>query len=185
MTKRCNWCLSSELYIKYHDTDWWVEKHDDRLLFEMLILEWAQAGLSWITILKRRETYNIAFDNFDVEKVSKYDEKKIEKLMLDEWIIRNILKIKSAIKNAKIFINIREEFWSFDKYIWWFVNHKQIKNHFKEMNDLPAYTKLSDKISKDLKKRWMNFVWSTIIYAYMQSIWMVNDHLEECHLYAK
>jgi len=184
MKKRCSWLnLENSLYVSYHDNEWWEEVHDDRKLFEMLTLEWAQAGLSWETILKRREWYKETFDDFDVQKIIKYDEKKIYELMNNTWIIRNKLKIRSVIKNAGVFIELQKEFWSFDKYIWWFVDWKQIKNHFSDISELPANTELSDKISKDLKKRWMSFVWSTIIYAYMQAIWMVNDHERGCFKY--
>ncbi len=183
ITNRCTRCNSDKIYQDYHDNEWWKPVHDDRMLFELLILEWAQAGLSWLTVLKKRENYRKAFDNFDVQKTSKYDETKFEELLNNEWIIRNKLKIKSAIRNAKIFIEIQKEFWSFDKYIWWFVENKVIKNKFKNINELPASTPLSDKISKNLKNRWMNFVWSTIMYAYMQAIGMVNDHTQDCDLY--
>ncbi|MBW2998650.1 DNA-3-methyladenine glycosylase I [Candidatus Woesearchaeota archaeon] len=178
--KRCDWVSNEEIYIKYHDEEWGVPTHDDRLLFEMLILEGAQAGLSWITVLKKRENYKLAFDNFDVKKVSKYDENKVQELLNNEGIIRNKLKIRSAIKNAKMFIEIQKEFGSFDKYIWGFVNNKPIKNKFKSLSELPAKTELSDKISKDLKKRGMSFIGSTIIYAYMQAIGMVDDHQTDC-----
>lgn len=184
MKTRCSWLnTKNEDYIKYHDEEWWEIVHDDQILFEFLILEWAQAWLSWETILKRRDWYKEAFNNFDLQKIIKYDEKKVEELMNNEKIIRNRLKINSVIKNAKAFIQIQEEFWSFDKYIWWFVNHKQIKNNYNHWKELPANTEISDKISKDLKKRWMSFVGSTIIYAYMQAIWMVNDHEVACFKY--
>lgn len=177
MKNRCSWLnLKNKDYVDYHDNEWWVEVHDDRLLFEMLTLEWAQAWLSWETILNKRENYKIAFDNFDVEKIIKYDEIKIQELLNNEGIVRNRLKINSVIKNAKVFMNIQKEFWSFDKYIWWFVGNNQIKNNYKDLSEIPTKTDLSDIISKDLKKRWMSFVWSTIIYAYMQAIWIVNDH---------
>jgi len=180
MKKRCSWCDNSEIYQKYHDEEWGKEVHDDRVLFEFLILEWAQAGLSWITVLKKRDNYKKAFDNFDYEKIAKYNDIKIEELLKNSWIIRNKLKINSAIKNAIVFTQIQKEFWSFDKYIWWYVNYKQIKNNFKDTSKIPSSTELSDKISKDLKKRWMSFVWTTIIYAYMQAIWIVDDHVEDC-----
>ena len=179
--KRCDWApTNNELYIKYHDEEWGVEVHDDRKLFEMLILEGAQAGLSWSTVLKKRENYRKAFDKFDYEKISRYDEGKIKELLNNAGIIRNKLKIKSAIRNAKVFLEIQKEFGSFDKYIWKFVNFKQIDNKFKSMEEIPASTELSDKISKDLKKRGMNFVGTTIIYAYLQSIGIVNDHQVDC-----
>lgn len=181
---RCSWLsLKNEKYIEYHDNEWGVEVHDDRLLFEMLILEWAQAWLSWETVLKKRENYKKAFNDFDVFKIIDYDQSKIEELLKNEWIIRNKLKINSVIKNAKVFIELQKEFWSFDKYLWEHVNFKPIKNHFKELSDFPTKTELSDKISKDLKKRWMSFVGSTILYAYMQAIWMVCDHETSCFKY--
>lgn len=189
INNRCAWCNNDKIYQDYHDNEWWKPVHDERLLFEFLILEWAQAGLSWITVLKKRENYKKAFDNFDVKKIAKYDTEKssasdkFEELLNNEWIIRNRLKIKSATRNAKVFIEIQKEFWSFDKYIWGFVDNKTIKNNFKSIDELPARTPLSDEISKDLKKRWMNFVGSTIIYAYMQAIGMVNDHTQDCDLY--
>ncbi len=180
---RCAWCNNDKIYQDYHDNEWWRPIHDDRMLFELLILEWAQAGLSWITILRKRENYRKAFDNFDVQKVAKYDDVKFEELLNNKWIIKNRLKIKSAIRNAKIFIEIQKEFWSFDKYIWGFVDNKVINNKFKNISELPASTPLSNKISKDLKKRWMNFVGDTIIYAYIQAIGIVNDHTKNCDLY--
>lgn len=182
--KRCAWVdLKNELYVKYHDEEWGREVHDDKKLFEMLILEGAQAGLSWSTVLNKRENYRKAFDNFDYKKISKYDGDKINELLLDSGIIRNKLKINSAIQNAKVFIEIQKEFGSFDNYIWGFVDNKQIVNKINSMGELPAKTDLSDKISKDLKKRGMNFVGSTIIYAYMQAVGMVNDHEVDCCCY--
>ncbi len=178
--KRCSWANPKNiLYIDYHDNEWGVEKHDDNELFEMLILEGAQAGLAWETVLNKRYNYRIAFDNFDPKIVSNYDEQKYEELLQNKGIIRNRLKIRSAIRNAKVFIEIQKEFASFDSYIWAFVNGKPIVNSFTKEN-APAKTELSDIISKDLKKRGMNFVGSTIIYAYMQSIGMVNDHEINC-----
>ena len=182
---RCNWCTNDEIYQKYHDEEWGIPVYDDRLLFEMLILEGAQAGLSWITILKRRQGYKKVFDNFDVKKIINYDEKKINELLQDSGIIRNRLKINSTVKNAKVFIEIQKEFGSFSNYIWKFVNNKPIKNNFKNITELPVKTELSDKISKDLKKRGMNFVGSTIIYAYIQAIGIVNDHTQDCFMYKK
>lgn len=179
--KRCGWVnVESKLHIKYHDEEWGQPVHNDKILFEMLILEGAQAGLSWEIILKKRENYQKAFDNFDLQKIAKYDDEKQNELLQDKGIIRNKLKIKSAIQNAKVFLKIQKEFGSFDKYIWNFVNYKPIQNKFKSFSNLPANTELSDKISKDLKKQGMNFVGSTIIYAYMQSIGMVNDHEISC-----
>ena len=183
MKHRCEWCGTDELYVKYHDEDWGVPVHDDRKHFEMLILEGAQAGLSWITILRKRANYKNAFDNFDVKKVAKYSEKRIEKLLQNAGIIRNKLKVRSAISNAKAFIEIQKEFGSFDKYIWQFVNNKPIINSWKTISDLPATSMESDTLSKDLKKRGFKFVGSTIIYAHMQSIGMVNDHTTNCYRY--
>jgi len=181
MKNRCEWVnLKNELYIKYHDEEWGVPTHDDNKLFEMLILEGAQAGLSWETVLKKRENYRKAFDNFDPVKVSNYSESKILALLGNEGIIRNRLKIRSAVRNAKVFLSIQKEFSSFDGFIWGYVNGTPIQNNFKSLSDIPAKTELSDKISKDLKIRGMNFVGSTIIYAYLQSIGMVNDHIESC-----
>ncbi len=181
--KRCLWCGTDELYVKYHDEEWGVPVHDDRVHFEMLVLEGAQAGLSWITVLRKRENYRKAFDNFDVNKVAKYSEKKIEKLLQNPGIIRNRLKVKSAVTNAQAFIKVQKEFGSFDKYIWQFVNNKPIINKWKKMSELPATSKESDALSKDLKKRGFKFVGSTIMYAHMQSIGMVNDHVVSCFRY--
>ena len=183
MAKRCDWCGTEEIYVDYHNKDWGVPVHDDRLHFEMIILDGAQAGLSWITILKRRESYRKAFDNFDVLKVSRYSSKKIEKLLTNTGIIRNRLKVNSAVQNARSFLKIQKEFGSFDKYIWQFVNHKTIQNKWKKMSKLPAKTAQSDAMSKDLKKRGFSFVGSTICYAYMQAAGMVNDHTLGCFRY--
>ena len=179
--KRCQWVNSnSPLYLKYHDEEWGVPVHDDKKLFAKLILDGAQAGLSWLTILKKRENYKKAFDNWDYKKIAKYNNQKISELLKNEGIVRNKLKIESVIKNAKSFIDIQKEFGSFDRYIWGFVDGKVIQNRFKKMSDLPAKTELSETISKDLKKRGMNFVGPTIIYAYMQAIGIVNDHTVDC-----
>jgi DNA-3-methyladenine glycosylase I len=184
--KRCDWVdLNNPLYIKYHDKEWGVPVHNDRKLFEMLILEGAQAGLSWSTVLNKRENYRNAFDKFDFNKIAKYSKTKQNQLLKNPGIIRNRLKIASTIQNAKVFIEIRKEFGTFDKYIWSYTNNKTIKNNFKSLKDLPAKTELSDEISKDLKKRGMNFVGSTIIYAFMQAIGMVNDHQTNCFKYNK
>ncbi len=183
MTKRCDWCGTEPIYVDYHDKDWGVPVHDDRLHFEMIILDGAQAGLSWITILKRRESYREAFDNFDVLKVSRYSEKKIEKLLTNPGIIRNRLKVNSAVQNARSFLKIQKEFGSFDEYIWQFVNHRTIQNKWKKMSDLPAKTAESDAMSKDLKKRGFSFAGSTICYAYMQAAGLVNDHILDCFRY--
>lgn len=180
--KRCGWS-TTELYNDYHDNEWGRVVHDDKMLFEMLILEGMQAGLSWLTVLNKREAFRQAFDNFDVIKVAAYDERKVEELMQNEKIIRNRLKIKAAITNAKLFIKIQQEYGSFDKFIWSYVDGKPIKNHFNDLSELPASTSISDKISKDLKKMGFKFVGSTIIYAYMQAIGLVNDHVKGCYLY--
>ncbi len=180
--KRCTWA-SNELNILYHDTEWGVPVHDDRTFFEFLILEGAQAGLSWDTILRKREAYRVAFDNFDVAKVAKYSDAKCARLMLNEGIIRNRLKIASAVRNAKAFLGIQTEFGSFDKYIWAFVGGKPLDNKLKSHSDVPAKTEISDAISKDLKKRGFNFVGSTIMYAYMQACGLVNDHMTSCFRY--
>lgn len=177
---RCPWCGTDPLYCDYHDNEWGRPSHDDRHLFEMLILEGAQAGLSWITILRKRENYKQAFDNFDVQKVAKYNARKIESLMKNAGIVRNRLKIMAAIQNAKMFIKVQQEFGSFDKYLWQFVKGKPIVNDWKTMKDFPAKTTLSDAISKDLLKRGFKFVGSTIIYAYMQAVGLVNDHTADC-----
>ncbi|HMN47972.1 MAG TPA: DNA-3-methyladenine glycosylase I [Ignavibacteriaceae bacterium] len=180
---RCPWPKDDELYQEYHDKEWGVPVHDDKKLFEFLLLEGFQAGLSWRTVLYKRENFRKAFDDFDFNKIDKYDKRKINSLMKDSGIIRNKLKIESAVKNASAFIKVREEFGAFDKYIWGFVEGKPIKNKFKSLKELPARTELSDLISKDLKKRGFNFVGSTIIYAHMQATGMVNDHLVSCFCY--
>jgi len=184
--KRC-WGLEQgdNLMAEYHDTEWGVPVHDDNHLFEIFVLDGAQAGLSWRTILNKRENYRKAFDNFDIKKVARYTPKKIEKLLLNAGIVRNRLKINSAVRNAKVFIEIQKELGSFDAYIWSYVKGKPIKNKWKRLSDLPARTELSDTISKDLKKRGMNFVGSTIVYAVMQTIGMVNDHEVDCFRYHK
>ena len=179
MVKRCEWA-QKENFREYHDKEWGKPVHDDKILFEFLILEGAQAGLSWDTILKRRETYGKAYGNFDVEKIAKYNEKDKARLLGDVGIIRNRLKIKSSIENANHFIEIQEEFGSFNDYIWRFVNNKPIDNKFKSIKELPATTEISDVISKDLKKRGFSFVGTTIIYAFMQAVGMVNDHEVDC-----
>ena len=184
MKKRCLWA-KDEPNTTYHDEEWGTPLHDDQKLFEFLILEGAQAGLSWVTILKRRDGYGKAFSDFDAKKVSKYTQKRVEKLLKDESIIRNKLKINSAINNAKLFLKIQDEFGSFDKYIWGFVNHKPIKNKFKKHSEIPATSEISEKLSQDLKKRGFNFVGPTICYALMQAIGMVNDHTSNCYLYSK
>lgn len=179
--ERCAWVnLQNELYVSYHDEEWGVPVHDDQKHFEMIILEGAQAGLSWETILKKRENYRKAFDDFNPERIAIYDESKQQELLNNEGIVRNRLKIKSAIRNANVFLKIQHEFGTFDAYIWSFVNGEPIQNNFKSIKELPAKTELSDRISEDLKKRGMNFVGSTIIYAYMQAVGLVNDHTNNC-----
>jgi DNA-3-methyladenine glycosylase I len=180
MKKRCGWCTGDPLYIDYHDKDWGVPVHDDRLLFEMLILEGAQAGLSWLTILKKRENYRKAFHNFDCEKVAAYTQQDIDRLLADPGIVRNRLKISSAIKNAQGVLKIKEEFGTLDAFLWRYVDGKPVQHALKSLSDIPAKTVLSDAMSKDLKKRGFNFVGSTICYAFMQSVGMVNDHLISC-----
>ena len=180
--ERCCWA-TTELYKEYHDREWGKPVHDDRRLFEMLILEGMQAGLSWLTILNKRVAFREAFDQFDYQKIALYDETKIDALMQNANIVRNRLKIKSAIINAQQFIRIQEEYGSFDAFIWSYVDNKPIHNHFKSEAAVPAATPLSDKISKDLKKRGFKFVGSTIVYAYMQAIGIVNDHVKRCYLY--
>lgn len=180
--KRCAWASKEEMW-KYHDEEWGVPIHDDKKHFEFLILEGAQAGLSWSTILKRREGYRKAFENFDVEKVAKFTDKKCEELMQDPGIIRNRLKIRAAVENAKAFLEVQKEFGSFDKYCWSFVGGKPKINKIEKLKDLPATTKESDEFSKDLKKRGFKFVGSTIIYAHMQAVGMVNDHEVGCFRY--
>ena len=177
--ERCAW-PTNELSIVYHDTEWGTPLHDDQRLFVFLILEGAQAGLSWDTILRKRENYRKAFDSFDVTAVAAYDDAKCETLLLDEGIIRNRLKIASAVANAKAFLKVQDEFGSFDRYIWDFVDGRPVNNRLKISSEIPARTKLSDTISKDLKRRGFNFVGSTIIYAFMQATGMVNDHLTTC-----
>jgi DNA-3-methyladenine glycosylase I len=180
---RCPWCLGNELYIKYHDEEWGVPVHDDRKHFEFLILEGVQAGLSWLTILKKRENYRKAYDNFDVKKVSEYDEAKIEELMNNPDIIRNRRKIEASINNAKKFLEVQKEFGSFDNFIWSFVDNNVVKNHWKDLCEIPATSELSDKVSKELKRRGFKFVGSTIIYAHLQAIGLINDHLVTCFRY--
>ena len=180
--KRCGWARD-DLMVQYHDNEWGIPVHDDQRLFEMLILEGAQAGLSWSTILKRRQTYREAFSNFSPLRVSKYTQKDVDRLLKDEGIIRNRLKIMSAINNAKQFLAVQKEFGSFDEYIWGFVNGKPIKNNYKKPSDVPPFTDLSDRMSEDLKKRGFNFVGSTICYAFMQAVGMTNDHTSDCFRY--
>ncbi|MFX0043161.1 MAG: DNA-3-methyladenine glycosylase I [Candidatus Hodarchaeota archaeon] len=185
MVNRCKWVGSDSEMIDYHDKEWGTPVHDDRLLFEFLILEGAQAGLSWSTILRKRDNYREAFDNFDAIKIVQYNEKKIEELLNNEGIIRNRLKIEAVISNAKAFLKIKSEFASFDKYIWKFVNHKPIINKFKDLSELPSKTEESEQMSKELKKHGFKFVGPTICYAFMQAVGMVNDHVVDCFRYDK
>ncbi len=180
---RCAWCLKFDQYIKYHDEEWGVPVHDDHVHFEFLILEGAQAGLSWATILKRREGYRKAFADFDPQKVSKFTDKKIEKLLEDVGIIRNRLKVYAAVNNAKRFLEIQNEYGSFDTYIWSFVNGKPIVNTWKDLSNVPPTSKESDALSRDLIKQGFKFVGSTVIYAHMQACGLVNDHLVGCFRY--
>ena len=182
---RCTWANSSDLMKAYHDTEWGVENHDDRSLFEFLILEGAQAGLSWSTILNKREGYRKAFDNFDAQKISRYSEKKISQLLDNPEIVRNKLKVNAAVANAKAFLRIQKEFGSFDKYICQFVKGKPIRNARKRLSDIPSSTPESNAMSKDLKKRGFTFVGTTICYAFMQAVGMVNDHTVDCFRYKK
>ena len=177
---RCGWCLSSDLYKEYHDHEWGTPVYDDGTLFEFLILETFQAGLSWITILNKRENFRLAFDQFDYKKIARYDENKIQELLNNAGIIRNKLKVYSAVTNALAFMKIQEEFGTFSKYIWNFTDGKPIINNPKSLKEVPATTPLSDAISKDLKKRGFKFVGSTVIYAHMQATGMVNNHIEDC-----
>ncbi|MFS0824462.1 DNA-3-methyladenine glycosylase I [Bacillus sp. 1P02SD] len=181
--KRCGWVNEDPLYMNYHDHEWGVPVYDDRLLFEYLNLEGAQAGLSWYTILKKRENYRKAFEHFEPAKIVKYDEKKIEELLSNQGIVRNRLKVNAVVTNAKAFFRVVEEFGSFHTYIWSFVDGKPIKNHFTTLEEVPATTEISDRLSKDLKKRGFKFVGSTICYAFMQATGMVNDHIVSCHCY--
>ena len=181
---RCDWA-KNDLAIRYHDAEWGVPTHDDKRLFEFLILEGAQAGLSWDTVLRKRENYRLAFDDFDAGKIALYDEKKLNELLQNEGIIRNRLKIASTVRTAKCFLKAVEEFGSFDSYIWQFVGGKPIQNHWKNPSEVPAKTDISDAMSKDLKKRGFNFVGSTIMYAFMQACGLVNDHLISCFRHEK
>lgn len=181
MVKRCDWVSADPLYIKYHDQEWGVPVHDDRHFFEMLVLEGAQAGLSWITVLRKRENYRKVFDNFEVEKIAEYGEAKVERLLVDSGIIRNRRKILSAITNARAFIKIQQEFGTFDQYVWRFVGGCPRINTWESVSELPSKTEQSDALSKDLKNRGFNFVGSTICYSFMQATGLVNDHTADCH----
>lgn len=182
---RCEWSGTDPLYIEYHDKEWGVPLHEDRALFEFLTLEGAQAGLSWITILRKRENYRKAFDNFEPEKVARYGDKKFAALMNDAGIVRNRQKIQATIDNARAFLHVQEEFGSFDKYIWGFVNRRPIVNEWQSLREIPAKTPLSETISKDLIRRGFRFVGPTIVYAHMQATGMVNDHIVSCHRYKR
>jgi DNA-3-methyladenine glycosylase I len=177
---RCAWVSDDPLYQQYHDEEWGIPVHDDRKLFEAIILDTFQAGLSWFTILKKRENFRIAFDHFDAEKIATYDEQKIQSLMQDAGIIRNQLKIRAAVANANTFLKVKEKFGSFDKYIWQFTGHKTIVNQCKTIKDIPVSTSESDAMSKDMKKRGFKFVGTTICYAFMQAVGMVDDHTIDC-----
>lgn len=177
---RCGWAGKEEIYVKYHDEEWGVPVRDDAKQFEFLILETFQAGLSWITILRKRENFRKAFDNFDYKKIASYNEEKIQSLLEDEGIIRNRLKVRATVTNAQAFMEVQEEFGSFTDYIWGFVNNKPVNQKRKTLKDIPATSELSDKISKDLKKRGFKFVGSTVVYAHLQATGIINDHLVDC-----
>lgn len=181
--RRCAWAGNDPLYIRYHDNEWGVPVHDDRTLFEFLVLEGAQAGLSWLTVLRKRDNYREAFDNFDARRVAEYGEEKVAELLENAGIIRNQLKVRSAIRNAQAFLEVQQEFGSFDSYSWKFVGGKPLKNHWRSMDEIPATSRESDLFSKDLKKRGFTFAGSTIMYAHMQATGMVNDHVVDCFRY--
>ena len=183
--KRCTWCLGNELYVRYHDEEWGVPSHDDRHLFEMLILEGAQAGLSWLTILKKRDNYRRAYHDFDVTRIARYGDKDVARLVADEGIVRNRLKIAASILNAKATLAVQKEFGSLDAFLWQFVNGKPIKNRRRVMNEIPARSIESDAMSKALLQRGFKFVGSTICYAFMQAVGMVNDHIVNCPSYRR
>jgi DNA-3-methyladenine glycosylase I len=180
---RCSWCLGNTIYEKYHDHEWGVPARDDRKQFEFLVLESAQAGLSWLTILKRREGYKRLYENFDPEKVVLFNEEHIQRMLLDTGIIRNRKKIESSVNNARRFLQVREEFGSFNNYLWGFTDGKQVVNHFKSLSEIPVKTNLSDRIALDMKQRGFQFLGSTIIYAHLQATGLVNDHLVNCFRY--
>lgn len=180
---RCSWAGDIPIYVEYHDNEWGRPLHDDKKLFELLILEGMQAGLSWITVLKKRAAFREAFDGFDPSKVALYDEAKIQELLSNERIIRNRLKVNAAVINAKAFLEVQKTYESFDNFIWAYVNHTPIRNHWEKIEEMPAKTPLSDQISKDLKKLGFKFVGSTIIYSFMQATGMVNDHVTNCFVY--
>jgi DNA-3-methyladenine glycosylase I len=185
MVNRCKWAESNELMTDYHDREWGTPLHDDKQLYELLILEGMQAGLSWNTVLQKRDNFRKAFDNFDYTKIIKYKEEKIEELMQNKGIIRNRLKIQSVITNAKSFLKVQKEFGSFNNYIWDFVNAKSVRNSWKKLEDLPSNTELSDRISKDMKKRGFKFIGTTILYSFLQAIGVVNDHTTDCFRYSE
>jgi len=180
---RCGWASSDPIYVGYHDREWGVPVRDDQRLFEFLVLEGAQAGLSWITILRKRDAYRAAFDDFDPEKVARYDARRIAKLLKNEGIVRNRAKLESAVKNARAFLAVQDEFGSFSKYQWGFVENEPVVNRWPTLKQIPPRTPLSDALSKDLKQRGFSFVGSTIVYAHMQAVGMVNDHLVSCFRY--
>lgn len=184
MKKRCEWCTEDPLYVDYHDHEWGIPVHNDRRLFEFLLLESAQAGLSWLIILRKRNAYRAAFDKFDYNKIANYNEHKIRSLLQDPGIIRNKLKIRSAVTNARAFLDIRTEFGTFNKYIWSFVDGEPVRNKWKILKDVPVNTKLSDTISEDLRRRGFTFIGSTICYAFMQAVGIVNDHTINCFRYS-
>lgn len=183
MIKRCDWVTDDPLYIEYHDTEWGVPLHDDQRLFEFLVLEGAQAGLSWLTVLRKRENYRLCMDDFDPDKVARYGSIKIDSLLDNPGIIRNRLKVQAAVTNARAYRDVKSDFGSFDRYIWQFVKGKPMHNQWKTFNEIPAHTPESDAMSKDLKKRGFKFVGSTICYAFMQAVGMVNDHTVDCFRY--
>ena len=183
--KRCPWCEGNEVYMKYHDQEWGVPVHDDRTHFEFLVLEGAQAGLSWLTILRKRENFRRAYDQFDPRIVAGYDKRKIDELLRNEGIIRNRRKIEASIENARKFLELKEEFGSYDRYIWRFVDGRPLINRWKELSEIPSKTLLSDRVSKDLIQRGFRFVGSTIIYSYLQAVGLINDHLVSCFRYEK
>ena len=182
---RCDWCGSDPLYVAYHDDEWGVPVHDDRTWFEFLLLEGAQAGLAWITILRKREAYRRAYDGFDPETIARYDERKVAELLADAGIVRNRLKVAASVTNAQAFLRVRDELGSFDAYMWGFVDGRPIQNRWRTMTELPAVTPLAETISKDLKRRGFRFVGPTIVYAHMQATGMVNDHLVGCFRHAE
>lgn len=185
MKKRCGWCGDNPLYVAYHDVEWGVPQHDDRRLFEFLILEGAQAGLSWLTILRKRENFRRAFDHFDADRIARYGRKDVNRLLHDPGIVRNRLKIEAAIRNAAGVLAIREEYGSLDAFLWRYVAGTPVQNSWKTMAEIPAQTKESDQMSRDLKQRGFNFVGSTICYAFMQAVGMVNDHITDCFRHAE